>query len=120
MIPRYFCWALEIFLYLKMCCVLCVARVVETHFHLKIHFLQIILRKDESSIHRPNHAGSTPLHFAASVGYTEGAIYLIRKGADIDVKNKQKQTPLSLAPAQLKKMMGEVNTSKKMGEVNGD
>jgi ankyrin repeat protein len=41
----------------------------------------------------------TPLHRAAVAGHTEAAEVLIGKGADVNAKDKQGRTPLSLAEA---------------------
>merc|ERR1711933_457634 len=51
----------------------------------------------EANLELTNKPQSTPLHLAASLGYTEIADFLIQMKADIDAKNKIKNTPLHCA-----------------------
>ena len=50
----------------------------------------------------------TPLHIAASAGHTEIAEMLIAKGADVNIKNKRNQTPLTVAKQKNDKAMIEL------------
>ncbi len=66
-----------------------------------------------------NSAGATPLHVAAGVSFLDGVLYLIKMGADVTVKDKNKQTPLSLANAQIRKAMNEAIVNMKDHEGKG-
>lgn len=44
-----------------------------------------------------NNEYNTPLHLAAALGYLDIAKYLLKKGADVNARNRKKQTPLHLA-----------------------
>ena len=50
-----------------------------------------------ANIHTQNNDGNTPLHWAASKGYSDVVKLLIDKGADVSALNKAKERPLECA-----------------------
>jgi ankyrin repeat protein len=53
-----------------------------------------------NDVNASNEAGNTALHGAASKAYNDVIKLLVEKGANLDVKNKRGQTPLTLASAE--------------------
>lgn len=51
----------------------------------------------DNGIHIDNFNGDNPLHIMIRTGFSEGAIYVIEKGANIEVLNSYKNTPLHSA-----------------------
>jgi ankyrin repeat protein len=63
----------------------------------KMGFLKELLSKQKDFNTRDMFFGQTPLHWAAKVGLTEIAEFLISKGARVNIKDDSGETPLSLA-----------------------
>ncbi|WP_353289147.1 ankyrin repeat domain-containing protein [Wolbachia endosymbiont (group A) of Pogonocherus hispidulus] len=53
-------------------------------------------------MHAQAQNGATPLHFAAYYGHLDTAKFLVEKGANINVEDNYKNTPMGLAIAQNK------------------
>ncbi len=56
--------------------------------------VKAMVEKDASLVHSTDVAGNTPLHRAAIIGSTAMVEYLLSKGADINAKNTQLNSPL--------------------------
>jgi ankyrin repeat protein len=61
--------------------------------------LVLAVLKDGASVHDRDEQDETPLHWAAALGRTPVAEELLLLGADPELKNAKKQTPLMLAQA---------------------
>ena len=60
---------------------------------------ELLLSKDKSLINAQSTNGSTPLHFAVSNSSLQMVLFLLSNGADPNIENSLKQTPLHLAMA---------------------
>jgi len=76
---------------------------------LSIESVRVITNASKKGVNTINKAGCTPLHLAVTVSFAEGAVHLTKLGAKVSSKNKNRQTPLSLAPPILKRALMEVS-----------
>ncbi len=56
-----------------------------------------IISADPEAVRRPDGRGETPLHWAAQMGRLKLAVFLVRRGARVDIKNKYRQQPIHMA-----------------------
>lgn len=66
-----------------------------------------LVEKDPQLVKAKNARAATPLHVAASLDYDEIARYLIEKGADINARRGDSQTPLIVAGLKVTKLLIE-------------
>lgn len=69
--------------------------------------LEMALEKEGVQINYMNKLGNTPLHYGVMTEDDNIVNFLIKKGADARLKNKRKESPLSLAEDKLKKKREE-------------
>lgn len=65
----------------------------------KLHVLQFLLNCSTADVNRTDLYGSTPLHVASEVGFSNGVDALLQSNANPDVFNRSGWTPLHLAAA---------------------
>lgn len=58
-----------------------------------VHFL---LSREDINIDIQDQEGNTPLHLACEDGNDSVAIYLVNKGASVEIQNRQEKTPLEM------------------------
>lgn len=55
--------------------------------------VELFLSLKEKMLDETDGLGNTALHYAAMNGHIDVAVVLLRRGADIKVKNNQRETP---------------------------
>eukprot|EP00743_Colponemidia_sp_Colp-15_P006851 GILK01007388.1.p1 GENE.GILK01007388.1~~GILK01007388.1.p1 ORF type:complete len:315 (-),score=45.49 GILK01007388.1:242-1186(-) len=69
------------------------------HFATKansVELMDLLYAFDSDLLNRSNNQGNTPLHVAATEGKLEAAVFLIKRGADLNVKNSKRETPYDI------------------------
>lgn len=72
-----------------------------------LKIITLLLEKWNAKIdvNSPNNSGNTPLHMAVFFGNKEIVTLLLEKGADVNAKNNDNETPLSNATGEIKELL---------------
>lgn len=62
-----------------------------------LDYIASLISADPSSLHMPNEAGSVPIQVAAYRGHSGLIRVIAEHGADLEVRDAKKQTPLLVA-----------------------
>lgn len=67
--------------------------------------VKLLIERNDVKINFKDAYGSTPLHLACEEDREQAALLLVEHGADIDAKDRDRQTPLDLCSAKLARLI---------------